>query len=280
MKPLQSWSPNYLHKLYKHEVDKLAHGELNLKQKEVQKRKIEALYRLGTHQDMKEVWTKLLDRDADAIKYSVEKELALVDGIHGCIWREAFGEKRATPKDKNDQLGEVNKAINELQRVIKKSGEASDETHLIVETLLHKKNLEYRNQRGENKSFPENPSWLKLNEGSATQELSQLAFDEHMPWLDRFPAQRLGWWTREAMALNLTEILNYYSERMDYHSQVYDTHYAMESSKIREGLSWLMNQIYGKDLNEYVARIMNAILDVDSWDKDKVRKNGSYKKAK
>jgi NurA-like 5'-3' nuclease len=262
------------------ELDKLSNGNLSLKQKEIQAKKIDALYRLGTYEDMKDVWFKLLDKDAKAIKCSVEKELALVSGIYECIWREAFGEKKSTPKDKNMQLGEVTKAIKELQRVIKKSNEAAYETHLIVETLLHKKNLEYRNQRGENKSFPKNPNWLKFNEGSATQELSILAFDEHMSWLDRFPAQRLGWWTREAMALNLTEILDYYSEIMDYYSKVYDANYAMESSKIREGLSWLMNQIYGKDFNDYVARIMNAILADDSWDKDRVRKNGAYKKAK
>jgi hypothetical protein len=94
MKPLASWSPDYLRTLYQLELDKLANGNLSLKQKEVQVKKIEALHGLGTYDNMKDVWAKLLDRDADIIKYSVEKEQALVSGIHGAIWLNPFGEKQ------------------------------------------------------------------------------------------------------------------------------------------------------------------------------------------
>ena len=279
MKPLQSWSPDYLHKLYKHEVDKLAHGELNLKQKEVQEGKIEALYRLGTHHDMKEVWEKLLDRDADMIKYPVDKELALVGGILEQIWSNPFGEKQVRPSDKEEQLGEISEKIKELQRLIKKSGEASYEDGQILETILHKRNIEYRNQHGEQVGS-QSPNYFKFIDINANAELSQIPLDEHMPWRDRTQAQRLGWWTREAMTLNLTSILSYYSERMGDYSGVYKDHYAKDTSQLSRGLSWLMNELYGKDLDEYVARIINAILDIDSWDKDKVRKNRSYEKTK
>jgi hypothetical protein len=280
MKPLADWSPKELKKHYDTEVYKLAHWDYNLKQKEVQERKIEALYRLGTHQDMKEVWEKLLSRDAVTIQYPVDKEMALVGGIHEFIWRNPFGEKQVRPSDKDEQLGEIAEKIKELQRLIKKSGEASDENYLIVETLLHKRNLEYRNQRGEKKSFPENPSWLRINEGNANIEVSQITLDEHMPWGKRLPLQRLGWWTREAMTLKLTDILDYYSERMGDYSKTYKDHYAKDTTQLSRGLSWLMKQLYGKDLDEYVARIINTILDEDSWDKDKVRKNRTYEKAK
>jgi hypothetical protein len=279
MKPLQSWSPDYLHKLYKHEVDKLAHGELNLKQKEVQERKNEALYRLGTHQDMKAVWEKLLSKDADMIVYPVDKELALVVGILEQIWINPFGEPQVRPSDKDEQLGEIAEKIKELQRLINKSKEASYEDGQILETILHKRNIEYRNQHGE-QIGSQSPNYFKFIDINANAELSQIALDEHMPWRDRYPLQRLGWWTREAMTLQLTDILGYYSERMGDYSKTYKDHYAKDTSQLSRGLSWLMNQIYGKDLDEYVARIINAILDVDSWDKDKVRKNRTYEKAK
>ncbi|MBT8582433.1 hypothetical protein G6653_06570 [Polynucleobacter paneuropaeus] len=279
MKPLQSWSPDYLHKLYKHEVDKLAHGELNLKQKEVQERKIEALYRLGTHQDMKAVWEKLLSKDADMIVYPVDKELALVGGILEQIWINPFGEPQVRPSDKDEKLGEIAEKIKELQRLINKSGEASYEDGQILETILHKRNIEYRNQHGE-QIGSQSPNYFKFIDINANAELSQIALDEHMPWRDRYPLQRLGWWTREAMTLQLTDILGYYSERMGDYSKTYKDHYAKDTSQLSRGLSWLMNQIYGKDLDEYVARIINAILDVDSWDKDKARKNRTYEKAK
>jgi hypothetical protein len=298
MKPLQSWSPDYLHKLYKHQVDKLAHGELNLKQKEVQERKIEALYRLGTHQDMKAVWEKLLSKDADMIVYPVDKELALVGGILEQIWINPFGEPQVRPSDKK-QLGEIAEKIKELQRLINKSKEASYEDKQILKTILHKRNIEYRNQHGE-QIGSQSPNYFKFidinanaelsqialdehmpwRKRSPLAELSQIALDEHMPWRDRYPLQRLGWWTREAMTLQLTDILGYYSERMGDYSKTYKDHYAKDTSQLSRGLSWLMNQIYGKDLDDYVARIINAILDVDSWDKDKVRKNRTYEKAK
>ncbi|MBU3537409.1 hypothetical protein [Polynucleobacter sp. UK-Gri1-W3] len=279
MKPLQSWSPDYLHKLYKHEVDKLTHGELNLKQKEVQERKIEALYRLGTYPDMKAVWEKLLSKDADMIVYPVDKELALVGGILEQIWINPFGEPQVRPSDKDEQLGEIAEKIKELQRLINKSKEASYEDGQILKTILHKRNIEYRNQHGE-QIGSQSPNYFKFIDINANAELSQIALDEHMPWRDRYPLQRLGWWTREAMTLQLTDILGYYSERMGDYSKTYKDHYAKDTSQLSRGLSWLMNQIYGKDLDDYVARIINAILDVDSWDKDKVRKNRTYEKAK
>lgn len=280
MNPLQSWSPKELKKHYDIEVYKLAHEKYNLKQKEVQSKKIEALIRLGTHQDMREVWEKLLSRDAVMIQYPVDKEMALVGGIHEFIWLNPFGEKQLRPSDMDEQLGEIAEKTKELQRLIKKSGEATYENQVILETILHKRNLEYRNEKGEKNSFPQSPNYLKFIDINANAELSQIPLDEHMPWRDRSQAQRLGWWTREAMGINLTDILGYFSERMGDYSKVYKDHYAKDTTQLSRGLSWLMKQLYGKDLDEYVARIINAILDEDSWDKDKVRKNRTYKKVK
>jgi hypothetical protein len=279
-KVFPSWAPEILIDLYKFEAYKLENNEYSQKAKEVQSKKIDAFYRLGTYEEMKDVWTKLLTREAMMISYPIDINIALVDGIHRQIWLNPLGEKQLTPKDKDEQLGEVGKAIKSLQRAIKRVGEATFENPLIIENLLHKRNMEYRNHRGERVEMPANPLYLKFIERNANAELSQLSLDEHMPWKDRTQAQCLGWWTREAISLNLTDILEYYSEKMNFYSRNYRDHYAKDTSRLCRGLSWLMNELYGKDLDDFVARIMNVILDVDSWDKDKVRKNRSYKRAK
>ena len=276
MKPFKSWTPKFLITLYENEVNKLVHNEYNEKQRQVQSRKADAFYHLGTYEDMKDVWEKLLAYEIKS-KYPVNVEEALVGGILEQIWINPFGEKVDTPKEKNQQLGDVTRAIKTLQRAIKKAGEARHENQIIMETILHKKNMEHRNQRGEKFALPANQvRYIDIN---ARADLSSFPLDEHMPWKQRNMEQRLGWWTKEAMAVNLTEILDYYSERMTDYSRVYKDHYAKDTSKLCRGLSWLMNQLYGKDLDDYVARIMNVVLDVNSWDKDKVRKNRSYKKA-
>jgi hypothetical protein len=279
MKQLANWSPDFLKTLYLHEVDKLANGNLSLKQKEVQGKKIEALYRLGTYDDMKDVWANLLARDADSIKYPVDKEMALVGGILEQIWSNPFGEKQDTPSVRNDKIEEVSETIKELQRLIKKLGEASYEDGVILENILHKRNVEYRVGKGEKIDLPPSPNYLKFININANSDINQLPLDEHMPWKDRSQAQRLGWWAREALGLKLTNILNYYSENLAHYSEVYKDHYAKDTSKLCRGLSWLMNQLYAKDLDDYVARILNVIWDIDSWDKDKVRKIRSYEKT-
>lgn len=280
MKPLKSWTPKHLERLYQIEAAKTTQNNYTLKQKQTQGKKIDALYRLSTYEDMKDVWENLLSRDAVTIKYNVEKEIALVSGIHEFIWKYGFGDNPPRPKDKDDQLWEIASKIKELQRLIAKSPEAGFENLNTIESLLHKKNLEYRNEKGEKKSFPEDLSWLKFNDGNALIEYSQITLDEHMPWNDRTPTQRLGWWTKEAMALSLTEVLEFYAKRMGDYSKIYNANYAKDTSKISRGLSWLMNNLYSKYLDDYVARIMNVILDTDSWDKDNVRKNRTYKKNK
>jgi hypothetical protein len=279
MKSLESWAPEWLKRYYQVELDKLTQENLNPKQKETQSKRARVLYRLGTHQEMKDVWGKLLIKDAKEIKYLDDKELALVDGICGLIGISISGEKLTTPLDKGGQLQEISDKIQELQRLIRKSTEASSEDGVIVETILHKINVEYRNSKGE-KIAPQSPNYLKHIDINANSELSTLSLDEHMPWKERTQVQRLGWWTREATTLNLTDILSFYSERMNDYSENYKYHYAKNTSKLSRGLSWLMEQLYGKPFDDYVAKLLNVILDTDSWDKDKVRKIRAYQKSK
>ena len=271
MKPLANWSPDFLRTLYLHEVDKLANGNLTLKQKEVQGKKIEALYRLGTYDDMKDVWARLLARDADSIKYLVDKEMALVGGILEQIWSNPFGEKQDTPSVRNDKIVEVLETIKELQRLINKLGEASDEDKVILESMLHKRNIEYRVQEGEKIGLPPSPNYLKFINTNASFDLRQLPLDEHMPWKDRSQAQRLGWWAREALGLKLTDILDAYSENLAYYSEVYKEHYQKDKPKLIRGLHRLMKELYGSPLDAYVADIVSVILEDYYLDRDNVK---------
>jgi hypothetical protein len=134
MKPLASWSPEFLKTLYALEVDKLKRWELTPKQKEVFSWKVDALYRLGVHEDMRELWEKLLAKDA-LLKHPVEVEQALIGGIHQLIWLNSYGIKLTTPAEKKEQLGEISKKIRELQRLMKKAGEANFEEKVILETI-------------------------------------------------------------------------------------------------------------------------------------------------
>ena len=260
MEPLESWSPQFLKTLYALEVDRLASGGLTQKQKEVFTKKILAIYRLGTCQDMKQVWGKLLVKKAQFIKCPVDKEQALVGGIHELIWLNSFGTKQSTPADKKEQLAEISKKIRELQMLIKKSGEASAENKDVLETIIHKKNLEYRTKKGEILGS-KSPNYLKFIDSNANAELSTLPLDEHMPWNQRSQAQRLGWWTREYLALNLIDILDYYSERMGDHTKAYKENYGQFQPKLIKGLKALMKSLYGTSLEDYVGRIASVILD-------------------
>jgi hypothetical protein len=268
MKPLASWSPEFLKTLYALEINKLKRWELTPKQKEVFSWKVDALYRLGAYEDMRELWEKLLAKDA-LLKHPIEVEQALIGGIHQLIWLNSYGIKLTTPAEKKGQLGEISKKIRELQRLIKKAGEANFEDKVILETILHKRNVEYRNQKGE--KIDSQPSmFLKFIDNNANMELRTLSLDEHMPWKNRNQAQRLGWWTREALALTLNDILEFYSERMGDYSKVYKDHYGQFQPKLIKGLKVLMKDLYGSPLEDYVGRISSAILDKEIT-KDYVR---------
>jgi hypothetical protein len=107
MKPLAKWSPEYLKALYALEVGKLNQESLTDEQREVQSKKVDAVYRLGTTPRMEEVWGKLLAKEADLIKYPVEKEQALVGGILEQIWLNPFGVEQATPEEKTKELKKI-----------------------------------------------------------------------------------------------------------------------------------------------------------------------------
>lgn len=283
-KKLASWAPECLKTLYELELIRLADSELSPKQKEVFTKKIEALYRLGTHEDMKEVWGKLLSKDTVAKKYPVHKDLLavktpvnneqiLVGGIHELIWLNSFATKQVTPSEKKDQLGEISKKIKELQRLIKKSGEANYEDMVILENILYKKNIEYRNQMGE-EIKPPSFHGMKFIDGDAKTDIFTPALGEGAPWMKRSQTQRLGWWAKEALELNFSEILDYYSERMGGYSKIYKSYYGQFQPKLIRGLKILMKDLYGSPLEDYVGRIASAVLNKEIT-KDYVR---GYKK--
>ena len=268
-KKLADWSPKLLQNLYASVLERLASDNLNQREIKAFTKRAEAIYRLGTHQDMKEVWEKLLAKKVVFIKYPVDKEQALIGTIQELMWFNSFGAERATPSENTEQLKEISKKIKELQRLIKKSGQASYEDKEVLETILHKRNVEYRNQKGE-KIGSQSPNYLKFIDINANAELSTLPLDEHMSWKQRSQAQRLGWWTREAMGMSLNEILDYYSERMGDYSKVYKTHYGQFQPKLIKGLIDLMKELYGSPLEDYVGRIASAILNKEIT-KDYVR---------
>ena len=268
-KKLADWSPKLLQNLYASVLERLASDNLNQREIKAFTKRAEAIYRLGTHQDMKEVWEKLLAKKVVFIKYPVDKEQALIGTIQELMWFNSFGAERATPSENTEQLKEISKKIKELQRLIKKSGQASYEDKEVLETILHKRNVEYRNQKGE-KIGSQSPNYLKFIDINANAELSTLPLDEHMSWKQRSQAQRLGWWTREAMGMSLNEILDYYSERMGDYSKVYKTHYGQFQPKLIKGLRDLMKELYGSPLEDYVGRIASAILNKEIT-KDYVR---------
>ena len=277
MKPLSDWSPQFLKTRYKQEVDKLSWKEFTEEQKQVQLENIEAVYRLGTYQTMKEVWSKLLARDT-FLKYPVDKEMALVGSICDRMCLYAFGGVQDTPEAKTKELKKIIHKIDDLKEKIQNSSHASFWDTKAMEALLHKKNIEYRNKNGESIGA-QSPTYLKHVSGNAGQAMSITSLDEHMPWLKRTSAQHLGWWTREALGLSLSEILNFYSELMEDVSEVYKENYAIRTSNMSRLLSSFMEEMYEQPLDEYVASIMCAIYGNDSWERDKVRKLRGYKKT-
>jgi len=281
MNPLADWSPKELRKIYTAVLQNHTYKKLNTSQIEIQEKKTAALLRLGTYSEMQNVWKKLLALNTKTIKHSLDIEIALVGGICGQILQNSSEENSARPSDKNKVLKDISKKITELQKLIKRSKDASYEDAFILETLLYKKNIEHRNQCGE-KIEDQSPNYYKNIDRSISQILYVTPLDEHMSWKERSDTQCLGWWVNETINLKLTDILDYYSQRMSDYSEIYKVNYAKYSTKLCKGLSWLMNELYGKNLDEYVAVIINTILDEkeDLWDKDRVRKNRLYKHKK
>ena len=130
--------------------------------------------------------------------------------------------------------------------------------------------MDYRKGKGE-VIGSQSPNYLKFIDINANAELSQLPLDEHMDWKQRTQAQRLGWWTREAMHLNITEILDFYSELMKDSSVVYKEHYQKDKPKLIRGLQRLMKELYGSPLDAYVADIASVILEDYYLDRDNVK---------
>jgi hypothetical protein len=210
-----------------------------------------------------------IDRSLLATQNLVDKEHRLIDGIHELIWLNSIGVKQSTPSEKKEQLGQISKKIKELQRLIKKSGEANYEDMVVLENILHKRNIEYRNQMGEELK-PLSFHGMKFIEGGANTDLLTSSLGEETPWMARTRSQRLGWWTKETLELTLTEILDGYSERMGGYSKIYKNYYGQFQPKLIKGLIALMKDLYGSPLEEYVGQIASAILDKDI-SKDYVR---------
>lgn len=239
---LASWSPEYLKTLYALEFDKVVKGQkydpdlkeqvaLTPIQKEVFAKKTEALCRLGTCQHMKEVWVKLLAKDASNAKNEKDKEEILVGGIHEALWLSALEVKRKPPEDIEDELSGISEAIKALQKMITRSGIASYEDKGVIGDILRE-----RYMIGQN----------------------------------------------ESTGLSFSNVLEYYSRKMDEHSKSYKKHYAKGTSDLSRQLSRLMQKLYGTPLDGYVGIIVSTILDEskDTWDKDKVGKIRKYKSRK
>lgn len=270
MKLLANWSPDCLKTHYVLEVEKLNKESLTDEQREIQSKKVDAVYRLGTDPRMEVLWRKLLNKDANLITNIEDKEIALVIGILDNIWLNPFGAEQDTPEKKTKELNKIVKKIEDLKEDIDISGHASYLDDLVVEALLHKKNVDYRNGKGEavgSHSF----NYLKFTVANADAELSQLPLDEHMDWKQRTQAQRLGWWTREALHLNLIEILDFYSELLKDSSFVYKEHYQRDKPKLIRGLQRLMKELYGSPLDAYVAELVSVIFEDYYLDRNNVK---------
>lgn len=259
MKELKNWAPEFLRSLYTLEVGKLKIYKLNPKQKAALSWKLNALYRLGTHEDMREVWHKLLAKDT-FLKNSIHAEKALVGGIHQLVWLNSHGIKLTTPGEEKEKLEEISKKIRELQKLIKRVGVADFEEKVILETALHKRNMKYRAQKGEEINS-EPLMFSKFINGNINAELSHLPLGEDVSWGNRSQSQRLGWWAREATRLTLIEVLNLYVERMGEYSIGYKEQYGQFQPKLIKGLKTLMKKLYGSSLEDYVGRIATVILE-------------------
>ena len=291
MKRLADWSPEALNKIYLEVLDRLSDGGLSSREKRVYTQRKEAIYCLGTHHDMKDVWKKLLSKKPIESMYLVSAgligerhpntlEIALVSGIQEVIWQ-SIGIDMDKVSDKKIQLEKITEAIKDLQSHISKSGYADYEDGEILTNILHKRNVEYRNQLSEGIK-PQAFLGMTLIDGDAQNELEGFPFEEHKPWSKRTQAQRLAWWTKSAMRIRLTDILDYYSERMSGYLEFHKDHYAIESTRLSLGLSRLMDRLYGKPLDAHVGSMITAIFDDkdSNWDKDRVRKIRSYRATK
>jgi hypothetical protein len=284
MKPLADWSPEALNKLYFEVLERLSDKDLNPRERDVFSQRKGAIYRLGTHEDMRAVWEKLLTREPKQIKYEVDGgllainpqnniEQALVNGIQEVLWH-TLGVELEKPRDRKIQLQEIADKVEELKSLINGSGVGLFEDSRVLENVLHKRNIEYRQGLGEDMGSQSFQGVTHI-EGDAKSGLAFLRLDEDKPWMDRNLLQQLGWWTREALELNLTDILDYYSERMDGYAKIYKDNYGLIQPKLQRGLYAVMMRLYGSPLHDHVNSIASAILDDDS-----LATNKKYSKSK
>ena len=230
MKPLASWSPPILKALYEgrlqiidaplSEHESIARQEH--KNKKIAQIQAEALYRLGSNDyGMERVWADLLAIKPKDIN-ELDLEIALVHGIWNLV-RIYDGEPEPiAPNKKTKEIEAILDLVSTLQRDIKNCEEAKLIEGDAVELILHKSNFEYRNGLGETKSEPPHESWYRHNSPSLRSEVNQINVDSIIPWGDRSPLQRLGWWAREANAIGLNQGLDSFSERLSKRIPIYE----------------------------------------------------------
>lgn len=157
-KNLATWAPEHLRACYSDEFKKnIIEGKkydpdlkewlaLTPIQKEVFTKKTEALYRLGTYPAMKEVWVKLLAKDAHNTMREQDKEEILVGGILEALWLSALEVKRKPPEEIEEELNNISQAIKALQKMIKRSGIASYEDKGVIGDILRERNAIHQNE--------------------------------------------------------------------------------------------------------------------------------------
>jgi hypothetical protein len=260
--PLEKWSPKELVEYYSNSFEPtqefISEHFPQIRQ---------ALFRLGTHIDMKACWEKLFSTKA-FLPNQDTLGIWLIPQIYS-ILNEVFArsDNGMTPQFKKKEVEKIAEQVNRLIVAIHNSDEALQESFFTVQNKLSEDIIKKHPDISHRLGFDVAPisSWGFIS--GVHKELEQNAknnkFEEYQ-WNSCSHEERSAWLLDKVHRMDLTVLLRTYLEQLKGIPSTYSAEYiASNRSAVTKQLFLLMQKTYGEYMSDCVAPMVNAILDLE-----------------
>jgi hypothetical protein len=227
----------------------------------------EALFRLGTHIDMKSCWEKLVS--TQSFWPNQEKNtLWLVPQIYLIITRVFIRPSdEITPQFKKKEIKKIEELVNKLIVALHNSTEALGESFFTLHTNLSQEIIESNADLSKQLVFDISPisTW-----GFISGVLEEVEFNyndkslEPLDWQSWSHEKRAAWLVKKMKHLNLTSLLRTYIKQLKDIPNTYASEYITSPRAIiTKQLFELMLKTYGEYMPDCVTPMVNAILNLE-----------------
>lgn len=227
----------------------------------------EALYRLGTHIDMKACWEKLLSKEAILPKQELN-EMWIVSQIYMML-ADVFirSDEAMTPQFKKKEIKKITDLTNKLIVATCNSQEALAQSFFTVQTQLSKEIIGKNPEKSRNIGFNTAPisSWAFISGIRDVFELnSQVQSLEPIGWDSWSDDKKASWLLGKLKDVNLISVLRVYLEQLKEVPSDYAAEYiASIRSEVTKQLFDILYKTYGDYMPDCVVPMVNAILNLE-----------------